>query len=76
MSMYVFINRDVNVELADNTSSNFKRFKKQICRFGEYVDPNNSSRKMILDKIFGKRLKENFDSGKYGCSVGTSKKRS
>lgn len=64
--MYVFINRDANVELADNTSSNFKRFKKQICRFGEYVDPNNSSRKMILDKIFGKRLKENFDSGKYG----------
>lgn len=66
MSMHVFINRDTKVELADNEGSKYKRFKKQICQFGEYVDPNNTSKRMVLDKLFGKRLKENFDGGKYG----------
>lgn len=66
MSMHVFINRDTKVELADNDGGKYKRFKKQICQFGEYVDPNNTSKRMVLDKLFGKRLKENFDNGKYG----------
>lgn len=66
MSMHVFINRDTKVELADNEGGRYKRFKKQICQFGEYVDPNNTSKRMVLDKLFGKRLKENFDNGKYG----------
>lgn len=66
MSMHVFINRDTKVELADNAGGKYKRFKKQICQFGEYVDPNNTSKRMVLDKLFGKRLKENFDGGKYG----------
>ena len=66
MSMHVFINRDTKVELADNEGGKYKRFKKQICQFGEYVDPNNTSKRMVLDKLFGKRLKENFDNGKYG----------
>ena len=66
MSMHVFINRDTKVELADNDGGKYKRFKKQICQFGEYVDPNNTSKRMVLDKLFGKRLKENFDGGKYG----------
>jgi hypothetical protein len=64
--MHVFINRDTKVELADNEGGKYKRFKKQICQFGEYVDPNNTSKRMVLDKLFGKRLKENFDGGKYG----------
>jgi hypothetical protein len=64
--MHVFINRDTKVELADNEGGKYKRFKKQICQFGEYVDPNNTSKRMVLDKLFGKRLKENFDNGKYG----------
>lgn len=66
MSMHIFINRDTKVELADNEGGKYKRFKKQICQFGEYVDPNNTSKRMVLDKLFGKRLKENFDNGKYG----------
>ena len=66
MSMHVFINRDTKVELADNEGGKYKRFKKQICQFGEYVDPNNTSKRMVLDRLFGKRLKENFDNGKYG----------
>lgn len=66
MSMHVFINRDTKVELADNEGGKYKRFKKQICQFGEYVDPNNTSKRMVLDKLFGKQLKENFDNGKYG----------
>ena len=66
MSMHVFINRDTKVELADNEGGKYKRFKKQICQFGEYVDPNNTSKRMVLDKLFGKRLKDNFDNGKYG----------
>lgn len=66
MSMHVFINRDTKVELADSEGGKYKRFKKQICQFGEYVDPNNTSKRMVLDKLFGKRLKENFDNGKYG----------
>lgn len=66
MSIHIFINRDTKVELADNEGGKYKRFKKQICQFGEYVDPNNTSKRMVLDKLFGKRLKENFDGGKYG----------
>lgn len=66
MSMYIFVNRDPKVELTDSPDGKYKRFKKQICQFGEYVDPTNISKRMKLDKIFGRRLKENFDSGKYG----------
>nr|DAJ84135.1 MAG TPA: hypothetical protein [Caudoviricetes sp.] len=66
MSMHIFINRDTKVELADSEGGKYKRFKKQICQFGEYVDPNNTSKRMVLDKLFGKRLKENFDGGEYG----------
>ena len=66
MSMHIFINRDTKVELADSEGGKYKRFKKQICQFREYVDPNNTSKRMVLDKLVGKRLKENFDGGEYG----------
>lgn len=35
-------------------------FKKQLVRFGAWVDPHNPSRKMILDKKFAENLISNF----------------
>lgn len=65
MSTYILINRDTRVELAETTSK-FKRFKKQICKFGQFVNPHGGDQKMILDKAFAEQMKRNFDSGKYG----------
>lgn len=48
--MYILINRDVSVELSESDKG-FKRFKKQICKFGEYVNPNGVG-KMVLEKSF------------------------
>lgn len=62
--MYILINRDVSVELSESDKG-FKRFKKQICKFGEYVNPNGVG-KMVLDKAFGEKMKANFESRKYG----------
>ena len=46
--MNIFISRDLEVRLAD-TKSEFKQFWKQICLFGEYVNPNGGA-KMVLDE--------------------------
>ena len=62
--MNIFINRDLEVRLAD-VKSEFKQFWKQICLFGEYVNPNGGE-KMVLDEDFAKEIVENFESGKYG----------
>lgn len=65
MSTYILINRDTRIELAETTSK-FKRFKKQICKFGQFVSPHGGDEKMVLDKTFAEQMKRNFDSGKYG----------
>ena len=62
--MNIFINRDLEVRLAD-VKSEFKQFWKQICLFGEYVNPNGGE-KMVLDEDFAKEIVDNFESGKYG----------
>ena len=64
MSMYIFVNRDTRVELTDESGST-KRFKKQICKFGDYVNPNGKGT-MKLDRKLAEEMKANFDSGKYG----------
>lgn len=45
-------------------SNQYKQFWKQICKFGEYVNPNGNG-KMILDKKFADEMVGNFKSGKY-----------
>lgn len=65
MSMNIFINRDPEVRLADGESG-FRRFWKQICKFGDYVDQRGRSEKMVIDRKFADEVKKNFDSGKYG----------
>ena len=62
--MYIFINRDLEIRLSED-SSQYKQFWKQICKFGEYVNPNGNG-KMILDKKFADEMVGNFKSGKYG----------
>lgn len=62
--MYILISRDLSVELSESDKG-FKRFKKQICKFGEYVNPNGVG-KMVLDRAFGEKMKANFESRKYG----------
>ena len=62
--MYIFINRDLEIRLSED-SSQYKQFWKQICKFGEYVNPNSNG-KMILDKKFADEMVGNFKSGKYG----------
>lgn len=62
--MHIFINRDLEIRLSED-SSQYKQFWKQICKFGEYVNPNGNG-KMILDKKFADEMVGNFKSGKYG----------
>ena len=62
--MYIFINRDLEIRLSED-SNRYKQFWKQICKFGEYVNPNGNG-KMILDKKFADEMVGNFKSGKYG----------
>ena len=62
--MYIFINRDLEIRLSED-SNRYKQFWKQICKFGEYVNPNGNG-KMILDKKFADEMVRNFKSGKYG----------
>ena len=62
--MYIFINRDLEIRLSED-SNRYKQFWKQICKFGEYVNPNSNG-KMILDKKFADEMVGNFKSGKYG----------
>ena len=62
--MYIFINRDLEIRLSED-SNQYKQFWKQICKFGEYVNPNGNG-KMILDKKFADEMVGNFKSGKYG----------
>ncbi len=61
--MYIFINRDLEIRLSED-SNQYKQFWKQICKFGEYVNPNGNG-KMILDKKFADEMVGNFKSGKY-----------
>lgn len=61
--MYILINRDLNVKLSDNTEN--RQFWKQICLFGEYINPNGGG-KMVLDKNFAEQIVKNFESGEYG----------
>lgn len=46
--MNIFINRDLEIRLGDEKSE-YKQFWKQICLFGEYVNPNGGA-KMVLDE--------------------------
>ena len=62
--MHIFINRDLEIRLSED-SSQYKQFWKQICKFGEYVNPNGNG-KMILNKKFADEMVGNFKSGKYG----------
>lgn len=47
------------VELADGG----RRYRKQLIKFGSFVDPNSPGRKIDLNKSFAERLVENFKSG-------------
>lgn len=69
MSDYILINRDTSVvELADKPKDGaFKRFRKQIMRYSEWVDPRDPKKKMKLDRTFAEKLKANFDKHKYGA---------
>lgn len=62
--MNIFINRDLEIRLGDEKSE-YKQFWKQICLFGEYVNPNGGA-KMVLDEEFADEVIANFESGKYG----------
>ena len=51
-SRYVAVTEHGDVELADAHNGKFKRFKKMIAGYGDFVDPRNAGRKMVLDKEF------------------------
>ena len=46
--MYILVNRDLDVRLSE-ADGGYKQFWKQICLFGEYVNPNGGA-KMVLDE--------------------------
>lgn len=62
--MYILVNRDSGVRLSE-ADGEYKQFWKQICLFGEYVNPNGGA-KMVLDEEFANEVIANFESGKYG----------
>ena len=48
--MYILVNRDSGVRLSE-ADGEYRQFWKQICLFGEYVNPNGGA-KMVLDEEF------------------------
>ena len=54
-SRYVAVTEHEDVELADAHNGKFKRFKKMIAGYGDFVDPRNAGRKMVLDKEFSRK---------------------
>ena len=62
-SRYVAVTEHGDVKLADAHNGKFKRFKKMIAGYGDFVDPRNAGRKMILDKEWGERVVDNFKNG-------------
>ncbi len=51
-SRYVAVTEHGDVKLADAHNGKFKRFKKMIAGYGDFVDPRNAGRKMVLDREF------------------------
>lgn len=51
-----------------DTSTDWKgvRFRKQIASFGDWVDPNDPSKTMVLDKEFADQMIANFDAMRSG----------
>lgn len=47
------------VELGDGG----RRYRKQLVKFGAWVNPNDKSKKMVLDKAWAEKLLANFKSG-------------
>ena len=54
-SRYVAVTEHGDVELADAHNGKFKRFKKMIAGYGDFVDSRNAGRKMVLDKEFSRK---------------------
>ena len=54
-SRYVAVTEHGDVKLADAHNGKFKRFKKMIAGHGDFVDPRNAGRKMVLDKELSHR---------------------
>ena len=54
-SRYVAVTEHEDVELADAHNGKFKRFKKMIAGYGDFVDPRNAGRKMVLDREFSRK---------------------
>lgn len=63
LSNYVAITSDGAVELAENKETKFRRFWKMIAGYGEFVDPRNPDKKMVLDKPWGERIVDNLKNG-------------
>ena len=59
-SRYVAVTEHGDVELADAHNGKFKRFKKMIAGYGDFVDPRNTGRKMVLDKEFSHRTVSHY----------------
>lgn len=59
-SRYVAVTEHGDVELADDHNGKFKRFKKMIAGYGDFVDPRNAGRKMVLDKEFSHRTVSHY----------------
>lgn len=55
---YVAVTEHGDVELADAHNGKFKRFKKMIAGYGDFVDPRNAGRKMVLDKEFSRKTSQ------------------
>ena len=54
-SRYVAVTEHGDVELADAHNGKFKRFKKMIAGYGDFVDPRNAGKKIVLDKELSHR---------------------
>lgn len=63
---YVLVTTGGSVELADNKDNKFKRYVKQVAKFGDFVDPRGGKQPMKLDKTWADKIVGNFKSGVRG----------
>lgn len=62
---FVYVTKGGDVELAEHDGK-FKRFRKMIAKYGEFVDPRGGKQPMKLDKAWAEKIVDNFKSGVRG----------
>lgn len=60
---FVYVTKGGSVELAESDDKNgFKRFRKMLAKYDDYVDPRDKSKTMSINRTLADKFVQNFNS--------------